>query len=105
MDSTLDLGINSPPEDRLSLRVAKECSVLQTDGYMKTYTGSNISELFPTWYPAKEVFGYSMEGLTFNAFFYGYNNAEVTDATYIFNNGTFQVSSGDDGDTPTYILE
>jgi hypothetical protein len=79
--------------------------VLQTDGYMKTYTGSNISELFPSWYPADDEFGDSMQGLAFNAFFYGPNNAEHTEPTYIFNNGTFQISSGDDGDTPTYILD
>lgn len=79
--------------------------MLQTDEYMKTYTSSNISELYPSWYPAEGVFGYSMQGLAFDAFFYGPNSAEITKATYIFNNGTFQVSSGDDGDTPTYFLE
>ena len=77
------LGINAPPQDRLSLRVAKECSVLQTDGYMKAYTGSNISELFPSWYPAELLYGYSMQGLAFNAFFYGPNGAASSKATYI----------------------
>jgi hypothetical protein len=105
MDSTLVLGINAPPEDRLSIRVAKECSVLQTEGYRKHYTASNISEAYPPGNSPEANFGYSMEGLSFDAFFYGPNNAEIINATYIFNNGTFQRSVGDDGDTPTYYLE
>lgn len=105
MDSALVLGINTPPEDRLSIKLTKECAPITTDGYVKHYTARNISSLYPPELPAELRFGYSMEGLAFDAFFYGPNLDTISNATFVFNNGTFQTSSGSFGDNPSYYLE
>ena len=43
IDSTVDLGINTPPKDRLNLNVRLLCTPLITDGYTFLFDKNNLS--------------------------------------------------------------
>lgn len=46
LDSDLDLGINSPVEDRISLRLRLQCAPLKQEDYMQLYEGEDVHSLF-----------------------------------------------------------
>lgn len=105
IDSDLDLGINSHPSDRLSLRMRLSCAPIKQEGYTKTYTGTEVKTLFEEnsllgspKVLARNGFGEALEHHTFDAFFYGpaawTGNVDESAATFIFNNGTFATSLG-----------
>ena len=88
IDSTLDLGINSPVEDRLSLHLVKECAPLVRDGYMTTYDGKNISDLFVVQDPAS-IFGAGWESVSYEVLHYG----QTQKTPYKQQNTTFVLTS------------
>lgn len=91
VDSLYDLGINTRPSDRVAFRKILECSPLGTNGFTKTYTASNASEAIPEWDDAQVP--ESFNGSTFTAFYYGPSQFIPLEATFVFDNSSFDISS------------
>lgn len=90
VDSLLDLGINSSPEDRVAFRKVVECAPLRSEGYRKTYTGRDLPQDAVKLVADIDV----VEGHSYEAFFYGRNLAQDTEATFISSNRSFRTSAG-----------
>ncbi|KAK0884416.1 hypothetical protein LTR87_001758 [Friedmanniomyces endolithicus] len=102
IDSTLDLGINARPEDRVQLRKLLTCAPLKTKGYSKVLNPKTDTA---EW--ASSYFGNSTYWPT--AFYYGGNAFTNTSASWIFNPATLlEASSGarsvQELNTSPYIL-
>lgn len=114
--SDLDLGINSPPADRVNLRTSLQCSPLKQDGYAKTYSGKDVLKLFTnnnvsgsSGETAQSYFNEAVDNHKFDAFFYGpsselsHFDGNRSAATYIFNHGTFANSAGLEETTKVFL--
>lgn len=90
VDSLLDLGINTPPSDRVAFRKVVECAPITSNGYRRTFTANNLTQ---------DAIGLmsqlnNLQGDSFEAFYYGQNLAWNTEATFIFANQSFETSKG-----------
>lgn len=101
IDSILDLGINTPEQDRLSLRLVKECAPLLRDEYLKTYDGTNVSEpmgedIGGSNKAMASMFGSGWESFSYEALNYGQNQLigykQYENTTYLWSNETLQGS-------------
>ncbi|TKA77902.1 hypothetical protein B0A55_03344 [Friedmanniomyces simplex] len=102
IDSMLDLGINAPPRDRVTLKKLLTCAPLQTDGFSKVLNPHNDSSEMGSNYFGNSSYWPS-------AFYYGASLWTNTTATWIFNPATLlEASSGarriEELNTLPYIL-
>lgn len=91
IDSLRDLGINSRPVDSVSFRKVLECAPITIDGFSTTYSDQNLTD------DATNILysiDQNIQGDQFTAFFYGPNVAFGTNATFVFDNGSFDTSAG-----------
>lgn len=104
IESTVDLGINTPPKDRLDLNVRLLCTPLVTDGYTFLFDKNNLSIMTnQTGYLSRQLVSpvlsaipastdtmpqhlpsYDNVGLTT----YGYGTSKHWDYTFVYNNLT-----------------
>ena len=103
IDSTLDLGINARPKDRITLRKSLTCAPIRTTGFNRTLSGDETSELGSLWVGSNDTSGQPQ------AFYYGKDFAlnlgiTMTNATLVFNPATLLASSSWTPASPPYSL-
>ena len=87
--SLRDLGINSDPADSVSFRKVVECAPISTEGFSKTCSDKNLTSDVSRYLTSIDQ---SVEGSRYTAFFYGPSMWSETNATFIFNNASFDAS-------------
>ncbi|CAK4034500.1 Hypothetical predicted protein [Lecanosticta acicola] len=90
VDSLQHLGINSPPSGRVGFRKVVECAPIKTEGYRRTFDAQNLTQ------DAIDLISEidSVQGHSFEAFYYGRSLAWDTEATYVLSNNSFETSAG-----------
>ena len=83
------LGVNSHPTDSVSFRKVVECAPIKVDGFSSTYSDKNLTEDVVKFLGS---IGQNIHGDQFTAFFYGRNSAYGMNATFVFDNSSFDIS-------------
>lgn len=91
ISSLNDLGINSHPSESVSFRKRVTCTPMRTKGLTSTYSGANVTSDVLKFF---QGIGQDIQGAQLTSFFYGFNVIFGTDATFVFDNRTFDTSMG-----------
>ena len=96
LDTHLDLGINTPSEDRVQFRGISTCAPITTKGFASDWLNSTQADLPATSQPTP--------GELFLEFYYGETPARNVTPTFFFSNSTW-IFEWDDSVTPnSYLL-
>ncbi|KAF2249670.1 hypothetical protein BU26DRAFT_504125 [Trematosphaeria pertusa] len=95
LDSNLDLGINSPKEDRIQYRRKMTCSPLTTEGFVEgpLEAGSRSNLTTPNPWMNISIWNYNYGKLTYA------NEDNFTNATWVYDDGLLRPSYSRDTDS------